>query len=116
MSNEARAVADKIREARKACHCLFAQVPEEVARGVMDTVDAALTGYATALRDAKAQGMEECLDIVKVRIQQRVEAISITSLIRADVVRRKLSREIEELQEVVNEIRARAAAIWEGKP
>jgi len=78
--------------------------------------DAKLPLILAALLEAKAQGMEECLDIVKVRIQQRVEAISITSLIRADVVRRKLSREIEELQEVVNEIRARAAAIREGKP
>ena len=93
---------------------------DEQARVLSESIGAeasdAVPIVAAALREAKAEGMEECLDIVKVRIQQRVEAISITSLIRADVVRRKLSREIEELQEVVNEIRARAAAIREGKP
>ena len=110
MSDEARALTMAVLGRPKGYDPAFLTGVER------EWYDAKLPIIATALRDAKAQGMEECLDIVKVRIQQRVEAISITSLIRADVVRRKLSREIEELQEVVNEIRARAAAIREGKP
>ncbi len=61
---DAHGLEQKIRDARKACHCLFAQVPEEVARDVLDKVDAALTGYTSALAQARREGMEAGAKVV----------------------------------------------------